>query len=84
MNILIVDDEAAIADTLAYALRSEGFAAEHCLLGREALARLEAGAHDLVVLDIGLPDMNGFNVYRTLRRPATGRKSTDLDLAFVR
>ncbi len=68
MNILIVDDEPAIADTLAYALRAEGFAVEHCLLGREALARLEAGEHDLVVLDVGLPDLNGFDVCRALRR----------------
>ena len=68
MNILIVDDEPAISDTLAYALRAEGFAAESCTLGGQALARLADGAHDLVVLDVGLPDMSGFDVCRALRR----------------
>lgn len=68
MNILIVDDEPAIADTLAYTLRADGFAVEHCLLGHEALGRLQAGQHDLLVLDVGLPDLNGFDVCRALRR----------------
>ena len=35
--VLVVEDEAAIADTILYALRSEGLAAEHCVLGRPAL-----------------------------------------------
>lgn len=68
MKILIVDDEPAIAETLAYTLRAEGFTAEHCTLGNQALARLEDGDHDLVVLDIGLPDLSGFDVCRQLRR----------------
>ena len=68
MKILIVDDEPAIADTLAYALRADGFAADCCTLGGEALAILDARAHDLVVLDVGLPDMSGFEVCRSLRR----------------
>jgi two-component system catabolic regulation response regulator CreB len=68
MKILIVDDEPAISDTLAYALRSEGFTAESCTLGAQALALLGAGGHALVVLDVGLPDMSGFDVCRALRR----------------
>jgi two-component system catabolic regulation response regulator CreB len=68
MKILIVDDEPAISDTLAYALQTDGFASECCTLGADALARLDAGGHDLVVLDVGLPDMSGFDVYRALRR----------------
>jgi len=68
MKIMIVDDEPAIAETLAYTLRTEGFTAEHCTLGNQALARLECGDHDLVVLDIGLPDLSGFDVCRRLRR----------------
>lgn len=68
MKILIVDDEPAIADTLSYALRAEGFATECCTLGGEALARLQQGGVDFVVLDVGLPDITGFDVCRALRR----------------
>ena len=68
MRILIVDDEPAISDTLAYALKAEGFTSDCCMLGNEALAMLQENRHDLVVLDVGLPDMSGFDVCRNLRR----------------
>lgn len=68
MKILIVDDEPAISDTLAYALRADGFTAESCTLGGAALDLLERGGHDLLVLDVGLPDISGFDVCRQLRR----------------
>jgi len=66
-RVLVVEDEAAIADTVLYALRSEGHAAEHCALGRQALERLRQGGIDVVVLDVGLPDVGGFEVCRQLR-----------------
>ncbi|MNU90273.1 Transcriptional regulatory protein CreB [compost metagenome] len=66
-RVLVVEDEAAIADTLLYALRSEGYAASHCALGREALERLRDEGADVVVLDVGLPDLGGFEVCRQLR-----------------
>lgn len=66
-TILIAEDEPAIADAVLYALRSEGLNAEHCLLGREVVPRLRAGGLDLVVLDVGLPDVSGFDVCRELR-----------------
>jgi two-component system, OmpR family, catabolic regulation response regulator CreB len=66
-TILIAEDEAAIAQTVLYALRSEGFAAEHVLFGGEVTPRLRAGGIDLVVLDVGLPDTTGFEVCRALR-----------------
>ena len=65
--ILIAEDEPAIADTVLYALRSEGLEAEHCLLGREVAPRVRAGGVDVVVLDVGLPDRSGFDVCRELR-----------------
>lgn len=69
-RILIVDDEPAIADTLAYALRTEGYATECATLGGDALAALGRADEPfaLVVLDVGLPDMSGFDVCRELRR----------------
>lgn len=65
--ILIVEDETAIAETIAYALRSEGYVAEHVLLGGAALERVRRGGVDLVLLDVGLPDRSGFEVCRELR-----------------
>ncbi|AGA90815.1 response regulator with CheY-like receiver domain and winged-helix DNA-binding domain [Thioflavicoccus mobilis 8321] len=67
-HILIVEDEQAIADTLIYALRTEGYVTTHCLLGREGLTHVADGGVDLMILDIGLPDLNGFEICRELRR----------------
>src|SRR5690606_32777211 len=66
-TILLAEDEQAIADTVLYALRADGYAAEHLLLGGEVLPRLRRGGVDLVILDVGLPDRNGFDVCRELR-----------------
>ena len=67
MKILIVDDEPAIADTLAYALSAEGYTTERCGLGHEALDKAEVEDYALIILDVGLPDMSGFDVCRELR-----------------
>jgi two-component system, OmpR family, catabolic regulation response regulator CreB len=66
-QILVVEDEVAIADALLFALSSEGFAAQRVALAGEALTRLRAGGIDFVILDVGLPDMTGFEVCRQLR-----------------
>jgi len=66
-SILLVEDETAIADTILYALRTEGMQIEHCSLGNAALDRLRMQPFDLVVLDVGLPDISGFEVCRNLR-----------------
>jgi two-component system catabolic regulation response regulator CreB len=65
--ILIVEDEPAIADTLLYALRTEGFAPEWCATGRAGLAALGRKAFALIVLDVGLPDGSGFDVCKEIR-----------------
>jgi two-component system catabolic regulation response regulator CreB len=67
-TILIVEDEAAIAETILYALQTEGFAPVWKTTGREALAVLAAQPVALVVLDVGLPDMSGFDVCREMHR----------------
>lgn len=68
MKILIVDDEPAIATTLAYALKAEGYAPDCCGLGHEALEKTASENYALLILDVGLPDMSGFDVCRELRR----------------
>ncbi len=67
-HILIVEDEAAIADTLIFALQGEGHSTEWVTLGQAALDRQRQQPADLVILDIGLPDISGFETCRQLRR----------------
>ncbi|MFJ3487052.1 two-component system response regulator CreB [Pseudomonas sp. NPDC090202] len=67
-HILIVEDEAAIADTLIYALQGEGFAASWLTLGQAAVEFQRKTPADLIILDIGLPDISGFEACRQLRR----------------
>lgn len=70
-TILVVEDEASIAETILYALQTEGMHPVWKSTGREALAVLGSQAVALVVLDVGLPDMSGFDVCREAqkRRP---------------
>ncbi len=67
-HVLLIEDEAGIADAVLYALRSDAIEATHCLLGKAGLERFAMGGIDLVVLDVGLPDCSGFDVCRELRR----------------
>ena len=68
-TILIVEDEQAIADSIAYALRTDGFTPMHVTLGELALAAMRAQPRpQLVVLDVGLPDMSGLEVCRRMRQ----------------
>jgi two-component system catabolic regulation response regulator CreB len=68
--ILIVEDEPGIADTLQYALRTEGFEPAWCATGEAALAALDTSMPALVILDVGLPDINGFELFKRLRARA--------------
>ncbi|MFA7941320.1 two-component system response regulator CreB [Pseudomonas brenneri] len=67
-HILIVEDEAAIADTLIFALQGEGFTTTWLTLGQAALEHQRQTPADLLILDIGLPDISGFETCKQLRR----------------
>ncbi|MDR7053260.1 two-component system catabolic regulation response regulator CreB [Pseudomonas koreensis] len=67
-HILIVEDEAAIADTLIFALQGEGFSTTWLNLGAAALEHQRQTPADLIILDIGLPDISGFETCKQLRR----------------
>ena len=67
-TILIVEDEPAIADTIQYALETEGFTSIAAPTGQEALLQLASEEIDLVILDIGLPDINGLELCKQIRR----------------
>ncbi len=66
LRILVVDDEPNIVDVISMALRFEGFEVESAGTGEAALAAVEAFRPDLMVLDIMLPDMEGFEVAQRL------------------
>src|SRR3954466_3280227 len=66
-RILLVDDEQAIQTLLAYPLRKEGYEVVSATTGQEALDRFRDGRFDLVVLDVMLPQLDGFDVCRELR-----------------
>jgi len=67
-TILLLEDDPAIANTVQFALRREGFTVEHRAWLAEARERLRAApAPELLILDIGLPDGNGLDLCRELR-----------------
>ena len=66
-SILVVDDEPYITDLLGAALRFEGFEVEVAQSGAEALDKARPSRHDLVLLDVMLPDLNGNEVCRRIR-----------------
>jgi two-component system, OmpR family, copper resistance phosphate regulon response regulator CusR len=67
-RILIAEDEARIASFLEKGLRANGFQTEVAPDGEEALYLAKTGRFDLLILDIGLPRLDGFEVLRELRR----------------
>ena len=93
MQILLVEDDLSLADGLQNALKRAGFAVNHVATGRLALQACRTEAPDIVILDLGLPDMDGLSVLRQMRdsdmkplvlvltaRDATADKVTGLDL----
>ena len=70
MRILIVDDDTVVAGGVARILESEGFAVDTVARGEQAILAATQERFDLVILDVGLPGMDGFEVLRRLRTEA--------------
>jgi two-component system catabolic regulation response regulator CreB len=66
-SILLVEDDRPIAENVILALARENLDCRHVTLAVEGLALLHGGGFDLAILDVGLPDGNGFDLCRTLR-----------------
>ena len=85
MQILLVEDDQSLANGLCKALRNEGFVTNHLAEGKAALHVVDVDPPDIVVLDLGLPDIDGLEVLKAIRRrdPAlpvlilTARSSVD-------
>jgi len=67
-KLLLVEDDKPVAETILYALATDGCDVSWVATGGEALAALAGGGFALVVLDVGLPDANGFDLCREIRR----------------
>lgn len=67
-RILVVDDETTIADVICLALRTQGIDTLHVMLAQAAREALARNTFDAVVLDVGLPDGNGFELVKEIRR----------------
>lgn len=68
MRILLVEDDSQVGSAIASALDDAGMAADWVRDGISALAAIEAGAFELMLLDIGLPEKDGFSVLKAIRR----------------
>ena len=67
-RVLLIEDEAGLRLTLSDRLSSEGYSVETASDGETGLARASTGGYDLIVLDVMLPRMNGFDVCREVRQ----------------
>jgi DNA-binding response OmpR family regulator len=68
MQVLVVDDDPDLLDLLTYALRREGYTVLTARDGAQGLRRFEADQPDLVLLDVTMPKLNGFDVCRRIRQ----------------
>jgi DNA-binding response OmpR family regulator len=67
MQVLLVEDDALLAEGIIKALAKAGFSASHVSRGGEALHVIRAEKPEIVILDLGLPDMDGLTLLKTLR-----------------
>jgi two-component system catabolic regulation response regulator CreB len=82
-RILIAEDESGIADTLQYVLRTDGFVPVWCPTAAEAIAQFTAAPPALAILDVGLPDMNGFELFKRLQAIAREAGSGEVPMLFL-
>jgi two-component system catabolic regulation response regulator CreB len=69
-RILVIEDEGPIADTICYALKTEGFDTHWSQNGTDGLNAFLNYCPDLIILDVGLPDVNGYELCKEIRRKA--------------
>ncbi|MDB5911548.1 MAG: two component transcriptional regulator, winged helix family [Ramlibacter sp.] len=79
-RILVVEDESGIADTIQYVLTTDGFAPVWCSTADQALQEFRKETPALAILDVGLPDLNGFEVFKRLQELPGGR---DVPMIFL-
>lgn len=68
MRILLVEDEKRMAQALCEILRLEKYAVDHCANGPDGLAAIETAIYDIIILDVMLPGMNGYEIVKKARQ----------------
>ncbi|ATC97030.1 response regulator [Pseudoalteromonas tunicata] len=68
MRVLIVEDDQLLAQGLLHTLRHEGYSADHCATAKSALFAIDMAEADLIILDLGLPDMDGLALLKQVRK----------------
>ena len=71
-NILVIDDERTICNGCRMVLSEKGHAVDICMTGRAGLDAIFGGTYDVTLLDMKLPDMDGMDILRTLKREKPG------------
>ena len=74
MKILVVDDDPQVREVMAELLESAGYSVSRAKSGREAIESLHRGRFDVMVLDLEMPDLDGFDVLKVTRSEFTGLK----------
>lgn len=82
-KILIAEDESGIADTLQYVLRSDGFTPVWCATAEAAIAEFMREPPALAILDIGLPDLNGFELFKRLQAITRATGGIEVPMLFL-
>jgi two-component system, OmpR family, catabolic regulation response regulator CreB len=82
-RILIVEDEPGIADTIQYVLATDGFFPVWCSTAEQALREFAAEAPALAILDVGLPDLNGFELFKRLQALSIASGGAPVPMLFL-
>ena len=81
MRVLVVEDEKRIADFLSRGLQSAGYAVDVVNTGGDAIERVHTTEYDLVVLDLGLPDVDGLQVLQKIKNRKDDSAGADFERA---
>ena len=82
-RILVVEDEPGIADTIQYVLATDGFFPVWCSTAEQALREFAVEAPALAILDVGLPDLNGFELFKRLQALSIASSGAPVPMLFL-
>jgi DNA-binding NtrC family response regulator len=72
LRVLVIDDERVICDACDLILSEQGCGVEYCMTGKEGLLAIERAVYDIVLLDLKLPDLEGMEILKIIRKKKPG------------